>query len=463
MNAWTAGYRYVTTSEARVPDGTRDRMEEHMSDSDVSQDSARGGTGTAHGSSPGGSRWLLVAAGLLLQFSIGAVYAWSVFGGALEKAEPWQLSKVQASLPFTVTIGMIFIGSYVGGRLQDARGPRIVALIGGVIYAVGILLASFTNGEGDYWLLILGYGVISGFGLGFAYIVPIAMLQKWFPDKKGLITGLAVGGFGFGAVLTSPVAQWLIDKNPDDPTGAFLPLGIAYLAMSLLGASFFRNPPQGYAVPGFEPASDKDSGSGTGKDYTQGEALRTPQWYLLTAILTLSVSAGISLISQAKLSATDISGYSVSGAAALVGVLAIFNGGGRIVWAAISDYIGRMKTFAAILVLQGVCLILLPHASNAAFFAILAAVVYLCYGGTFGTMPATAGDFFGVRNAGAIYGLMLVGWSLGGIIGPVIASALIGEEKAYTLAYTTIGIIALASVLLTVVTKVPAGRKAAHD
>ena len=433
-----------------------------MTDSDTRGAGRPTGT-TSAAASPGASRWLLVAAGLLLQFSIGAVYAWSVFGGALEKAEPWQLSKVQASLPFTVTIGMIFIGSYVGGRLQDARGPRLVALIGGVIYAVGILLASFTNGEGDYWLLILGYGVISGFGLGFAYIVPIAMLQKWFPDKKGLITGLAVGGFGFGAVLTSPVAQWLIDRDPDDPTGAFLPLGIAYLVMSLVGASFFRNPPEGYVVPGFEPTSDEAGGSAAGKDYTQGEALRTPQWYLLTAILTLSVSAGISLISQAKLSATDISGYSVGGAAALVGVLAIFNGGGRIVWAAISDYIGRMRTFAAILVLQGVCLILLPHASNAAFFAILAAIVYLCYGGTFGTMPATAGDFFGVRNAGAIYGLMLVGWSLGGIIGPVIASALIGEEKAYTLAYSTIGIIALASVLLTVVTKVPAGRKVEHD
>lgn len=409
---------------------------------------------------PGGFRWLLVAGGLLLQFSIGAVYAWSVFGGALEKAEPWQLSKVQASLPFTVTIGMIFVGSYVGGRFQDAKGPRLVALVGGVIYAVGILLASLTNGEGDYWLLILGYGVISGFGLGFAYIVPIAMLQKWFPDKKGLITGLAVGGFGFGAVLTSPVAQWLIDREPDDPTGAFLPLGIAYLVMSLVGASIFRNPPAGCVVPGFETTG---ASADAGRDYTQGEALRTPQWYLLTAILTLSVSAGISLISQAKLSATDISGYSVTGAATLVGVLAIFNGAGRIVWAAISDYIGRMRTFAAILLLQGVCLILLPHASNAAFFAVLAAIVYLCYGGTFGTMPATAGDFFGVRNAGAIYGLMLVGWSLGGIIGPIIASALIGEDQAYTVAYTTIGVIALASVVLTFVTKVPRGREAAVE
>jgi OFA family oxalate/formate antiporter-like MFS transporter len=355
---------------------------------------------------------------------------------------------------------MIFIGSYGGGRLQDAKGPRLVALVGGIIYAVGILLASFTNGEGDYWLLILGYGVISGFGLGFAYIVPIAMLQKWFPDKTGLITGLAVGGFGFGAVLTSPVAQWLIDKEPGDPTGAFLPLGIGYLVMSLIGASVFRNPPEGYTVPGFEPA-EKGGGSEVGVDYTQGEALRTPQWYLLTAILTLSVSAGISLISQAKLSATDISGYSVTGAATLVGVLAIFNGAGRIIWAAISDYIGRMKTFAAILILQGVCLIVLPHAGNVALFAVLAAIVYLCYGGTFGTMPATAGDFFGVRFAGAIYGLMLIGWSLGGIIGPIIASALIGEDKAYTVAYTTIGIIALASVVLTFITKVPAKRREA--
>jgi OFA family oxalate/formate antiporter-like MFS transporter len=408
---------------------------------------------------PGGFRWLLVAGGLLLQFSIGAVYAWSVFGGALEEAEAWQLSKVKASLPFTVTIGMIFIGSYVGGRIQDVKGPRIVAMAGGVVYAIGILLASFAHSADDYWLVIVGYGVISGFGLGFAYIVPIAMLQKWFPDKTGLITGLAVGGFGFGAVLTSPVAQWLIDRDPEDPTSAFLPLGIAYLVMSLAGAALFRNPPEGYTVPGYEPAADDGSGSDAGKEYTQGEALRTPQWYLLTGILTLSVSAGISLISQAKLSATDIAGYSVTGAATLVGVLAIFNGGGRIVWAAISDHAGRMKTFAAILVLQGLCLIVLPHAGNPILFFVLAAIVYLCYGGTFGTMPATAGDFFGVRNAGAIYGLMLVGWSLGGIIGPVIASALIGEEKAYTLAYTTIGIIALASVLLTFVTKVPAARR----
>jgi MFS transporter, OFA family, oxalate/formate antiporter len=427
---------------------------------DRSVDSTRSGAEGAD-ATPGSFRWVLVGAALLLQFSIGAVYAWSVFGGALEQADSWQLGKLRASLPFTVTIAMIFVGTYLGGRLQDRRGPRPVALIGGIVYAVGIILASFTNGAEDYWLLILGYGVISGFGLGFAYIVPIAMLQKWFPDKTGLITGLAVGGFGFGAVLTSPVAQWLIDRDPQDPTSAFLPLGIAYLAMSLAGASVFRNPPEGYTVPGYEPADDgaDESADGAG-DFTQGEALRTPQWYLLTAMLTLSVSAGISLISQAKLSAADIAGYGVGGAATLVGILAIFNGAGRIVWAAISDVIGRMPTFAAILGLQGICLIVLPHATNALLFAVLASVIYLCYGGTFGTMPATAGDFFGIRNAGAIYGLMLIGWSLGGIIGPVIASALIGDDKSYTVAYTTIGIIALASVALTFITKVPKQRSA---
>jgi MFS transporter, OFA family, oxalate/formate antiporter len=339
-----------------------------------------------------------------------------------------------------------------------------------------VLLAGFAQSSDQFWLLVLGYGVISGFGLGVAYIVPIAMLQKWFPDKRGLITGLAVGGFGFGAVLTAPVANWLIDKNPDVPTRAFIPLGIAYLVMSLIGASVFRNPPEGYVVPGHEPkAADagkaKDS-TARGHDYEPGEALRTPQWYFLTAILTLNVTAGIALISQAAASATDIAGYTTTAAASVVGILAIFNGAGRIVWAAASDYIGRMTAFAAMLGLSGVSLLLIPHADNAALFFLLAAIIYTCYGGGFGTMPATAGEYFGMKNAGAIYGLMLVGWSLGGILGPIIisaliggvvgpliASTLIGDVGGYTTAYTTIGIIALAAMVLTFITKPPKGRE----
>ncbi len=427
----------------------------------MADDGRHSGTSQAT-DNPTKGRWFIVAAALLLQFSIGAVYAWNIFSKALQAAPAFELSKLQASLPFEVTIGMIFIGTYVGGRIQDRRGPRIVALTGGAIYALGVLIASFAGSRDELWLLVLGYGVISGFGLGVAYIVPIAMLQKWFPDKRGLITGLAVGGFGFGAVLTSPIAQRLIDANAAVPTRAFLPLGIAYLVMSLIGASFFRNPPAGYVVPGYTPAT---SGRvvDSGKDYNQGEALRTPQWYLLTAILTLNVTAGIALISQAAASATDIAGYSATGAATVVGILAVFNGAGRVVWAAASDYTGRMPAFAAMLGLSGLCLLLLPHAGNAILFFALAAIVYLCYGGGFGTMPATAGDYFGVKNAGAIYGLMIIGWSLGGVIGPLIASALIGEDKGYGLAYTTLGIIALAALVLPFITKIPRTRQSSEE
>jgi MFS transporter, OFA family, oxalate/formate antiporter len=417
---------------------------------------------TTREQNPTQGRWWLVAAALLLQFSIGAVYAWSVFSKALGTASAFDLTKVEGALPFEVTIGMIFIGAYIGGRFQDRVGPRPVALTGGVIYAIGVILASFAQDRSQLWLLVLGYGVISGFGLGFAYIVPIAMLQKWFPDKRGLITGLAVGGFGFGAVLTSPVAQRLIDNNKDVPTRAFLPLGIGYLALSLIGASFFRNPPGDYHVPGFVPPTTGrvvDSGM----DYTEQEALRTPQWYLLMFILALNVTAGIALISQAAASATDIAGYTAVGAAALVGTLAIFNGAGRIVWAVISNYTGRMQAFALMLGLQGICLLMIPHAANAALFFTLAAIVYLCYGGGFGTMPATAGDYFGVKHAGAIYGLMLVGWSIGGVVGPLVISSLIGADKNYTRAYTTIAVIALVAISLTAVTKLPHTRQSARE
>ena len=426
------------------------------STTDTSGAAARPGAPAA-----GGNRWLLVGAGLLLQFSIGAVYAWSTFAKAFQDADPWSLSKVQASLPFTVTIAMIFIGTYTGGRIQDKKGPRVVALAGGVIYAVGIILASFARGSDDLWLLIAGYGVVSGFGLGVAYIVPIAMLQKWFPDKKGLITGLAVGGFGFGAVLTSPVAQWLIEQDPAQPAKAFFWLGIAYLVMSLVGASFFKNPPEGYVVPGHDQSAGAD-GTPKAAEFTQGEALRTPQWYLLTAILALNTTVGIALISQAAGSAAGIAGYSTAAAATVVGVLAIFNGAGRIVWAAASDYMGRMPAFAAMLGLQGLCLLVLPHAGNPALWFVLAAVVYLCYGGGFGTMPATAGDYFGVKYAGAIYGLMLIAWSIAGVVGPILISWLFGTgDPNYTLGYTTMGVIGLAAVVLTFITKKPKERRAA--
>ncbi|MDN3353702.1 OFA family MFS transporter [Actinomadura sp. DC4] len=401
---------------------------------------------------PTRGRWPLAGAAVLLQLALGAVYSWSVFSKALQADDSaFDLSKSTAALPFSFTIGMIFLGTYLGGRIQDRRGPRVVALTGGVVYALGILLAGAASDDSQLWLLILGYGVVAGFGLGLAYIVPIAMLQKWFPDRRGLITGIAVGGFGFGAVLTSPVAQRLVDHYSRVPTRSFIWLGLAYLAMAMIGASQFRDPPAGYAVPGWEP---KATGRvvETRRDYAQTEALRTPQWYLLTAILCLNVTAGIGLISVIA-SASKTAGYGTGAAATLTGVMGLFNGGGRIFWGWVSGLTGRMAAFLLMLGLQGVCLLILPHA-GAAVFAVLAAVIYLCYGGGFGTMPATAGDFFGLRNAGAIYGLMIVAWSIGGVVGPQLVARL-ADGDSYTTAFTAIGVIALAAMALPLVTRAP--------
>lgn len=407
-------------------------------------------------------RWLIAAAGVLLQLALGAVYGWSVFAKALHRPEnAFALSKAQAALPFSVTIGMIFLGAFIGGRIQDRRGPRSVALVGGVVYAAGVLLAGLADGRDRYWLLVLGYGVVAGFGLGLAYIVPVAMLQKWFPDKRGLITGIAVGGFGFGAVLTSPVAQRLVDRYAEVPTRAFLWLGPAYLVMATVGAAFFRDPPAGYRVPGWEPSAAGPVVR-AGRDFSTAEALRTPQWYLLTAILALNVTAGIGLISVAAASAQDIAGYSAATAATFTGVMGLFNGGGRIFWGWLSERTGRMPAFIGMLTIQGTCFLILPHASAPALFAVLAALVYLCYGGAFGTMPATAGDYFGLPNAGAIYGLMVVGWSIGGVAGPLVVANL-ADGAAYTTAFTTVAVIAFAALALPLIARPPAERPAPAD
>ncbi|GAB95650.1 hypothetical protein KILIM_024_00610 [Kineosphaera limosa NBRC 100340] len=401
----------------------------------------------------------MLVGGILVQVALGGVYAWSTFAAAFKSDESTlHLSALQASLPFQIAIGMIFVGTFIGGRIQDARGPRVVALAGVVIYALGIILSSFAREPGQLWLLLVGYGVLSGFGLGLAYIVPIALLQKWFPDKPALITGLAIGGFGLGAVITSPMAQVLIGNNPQTPAAAFLPLGLAYLVVGVLGAAAFKNPPSGYSVAAAHDASEPSAEAGQAssrRDFTQAEALATPQWYLLTAILTLSVMTGISLVSAAAGSAAAIAGFTAAGAATLVGVLGLFNGAGRILWAWISDRIGKMPAFVGILTIQGLCLIAIPHASAGWLFVLLAAIIYTCYGGAFGAMPSTAGAFFGVANAGSIYGLMLIAWSLGGVAGPLLSTWLIGADANYTLAFTTVGIIGVAAAILPLITKPP--------
>lgn len=402
----------------------------------------------------GARRWWIAAAAVLVQLALGGVYAWSVFSRPLEEAMGW--SKSQASLPFVVTIGVIFLGTLAGGRVQDRVGPRPVVLAGGVLYSAGVLLASLVEDPGQLWLLIVSYGVIGGIGLGLAYIVPIAMLVKWFPDKRGLMTGIAVGGFGAGALLTAPVAQRLIAGDEGDPTQAFLVLGLMYLVMTVAGGAFFRNPPADYRVPGYTGSAAAEEAAAA-RQYSLREALRTPQWYLLTAILTLDVIAGIGLISQASPALQSIAGADATAAAGLVGVLAIFNGAGRVLWAWASDHLGRMRVFVLMFLLNAVAFAILPFAGAVALFGVLAAIVYTNYGGGFGTMPAAAADFFGTREAGSIYGAMIVAWSLGGVVGPLLVAWLTERSDGFRVPFLLLAALSLLATALPVMTRPPSG------
>ncbi len=379
-------------------------------------------------------RWGALAGGVLVQLVIGGVYAWSLFARALTQPGALALGPVEAAIPFEVAIGMIFLGASVGGRLQDRSSPRVVALVGVVFYAVGHLVASLATGPGALAWLIAGYGVVGGFGLGMAYIVPVALLQKWFPRHRAVVTGLAVGGFGFGATVTAPLAQFLVGLTPDAPALAFRTLGLAYLVVGALGAALLASPP---AVA---------SGPAAGESLTVAEAVRTPHWYLLTATLTVAVVAGIALISMMATVAVDVGGFDVGAAAGVVGVLALFNGAGRVVWAAVAQRVGPVPVLATILVLEGAALIVLPHARGV-WLVVLAAVVYLCYGGAFGTLPSAAGATFGLAHAGAIYGLILIGWSLAGVVGPLVGAALAGAS-GYALAFGVLGAAALLGAVL---------------
>jgi OFA family oxalate/formate antiporter-like MFS transporter len=393
---------------------------------------------------PGPPPWLLVPAAMFVQLALGGVYAWSVFNQPLQTHFGW--SKAQVVIPFEVAIGAIVIGALIGGRVQDRTGPRPVALVGGLLYATGIMLASLVQESSQLWLLTLTYGLIAGVGLGAAYITPIAMLAKWFPDHKGLVTGLAVGGFGFGAVLTAPLARWMLEST-STPTEVFFWLGFAYLLMIGVGAALFRNPPG-------RAGDRRDDGS----SFTLGRALRTRAWWLMTAVLFLNVTCGIALVSQASDAVRSLAGASATVAATVVGMLALFNGAGRIVWAWASDRAGRMRACSAMLALQGVAYLLLPQAGSVALFFAIAAVIYLCYGGGFGVMPAAATDFFGTRHAGSIYGAMIVAWSAGGVVGPLLSS--LGFEwsgQTYATVFQVTGVIALISSLVPWVVRRPAG------
>ncbi len=272
------------------------------------------------------NRWVIALAGFLMQIVLGAVYAWSVFRNPLIKQFGWSVAQV--TLTFTICIFSLSVACFFGGLWLNKKGPRIVALTGGVLYGLGMFLASFSADK--LWWLYISYGVIGGIGLGFGYIVPIAVLVKWFPDRRGLITGIAVGGFGAGALVTAPVAQWLIQKVGVLQTFAYL--GVAFMLVVIVASTFMVNPPAGWVPEGWTPSATQ-SAQRAKVDYTLGSALATWQWWALWFLLFLNTCAGISLISQEAPIFEKLTAASAIVAAGMVGVVSIGNAVGRIFWA----------------------------------------------------------------------------------------------------------------------------------
>jgi OFA family oxalate/formate antiporter-like MFS transporter len=394
------------------------------------------------------NRFTIGVAGVLLQVALGAVYAWSVFRVPLMKKCSWSISQV--TLTFTISIFVLGIAAFFGGLWLNRRGPRVVAVTGGLLYGLGVFLASFSDQK--LWWLYLSYGVIGGIGVGFSYIVPVAVLLKWFPDRRGLITGIAVGGFGAGALVIAPVATRLIQQVGVFETFAYL--GIAYLVVTVTGGLFMQNPPAGWAPAGWSPSQTRAS-QRTARDYTLGRALSTWQWWALWLLLFLNTSAGISVISQEAPLFQETALVSATAAAAMVGVASIGNALGRVFWAWASDLLTRKMTFLVMFLVQAILFVSLPSIHSAAALTVAAFVILMCYGGGFGTMPAFAADYFGSKNVGRIYGLMLTAWGFASAFGPLLIASMRQATGEYRRGLLTIAGIMAVSMFLPVLVSPP--------
>ena len=394
------------------------------------------------------NRWGIAVAGVFLQVALGAVYAWSVFRLPLAKQFGWSISEV--TLTFTISIFVLGVAAFFGGLWLNRQGPRVVALTGGFLYGTGVFLASFSDHK--LWWLYLTYGVIGGIGVGFSYIVPVAVLVKWFPDRRGLITGVAVGGFGAGALITAPVATRLIQSVGVLSTFAYL--GVAFLIVTVASGYFMRNPPEGWKPESWTATGTRASQRST-RDYTLGEALRTWQWWALWLLLFLNTSAGISIISQESPLFQELGRVSAVAAASMVGVASIGNALGRVFWAWASDSITRRATFAVMFLAQVVLFWALPTINTPGVLTLVAFIVLMCYGGGFGTMPAFAADYFGSRNVGPIYGLMLTAWGFASAFGPLLIAYMRQADGAYGGALHVIAGVMAASVVLPLIVSPP--------
>lgn len=387
-------------------------------------------------------RWLVLIGSLLINLCIGCGYAWSVFSGPLREHFGWDAS--QAALVFTIANGVSPIVMITGGKIQDKFGPRWVVLVGGILLGGGLFLSGFVTSLTG---IILSYGLGLGLGMGLVYTCTVSNTVKFFPNQRGLVGGLSTGFYGLASVVAAPIANALIGYK--DVFFAFKVFGLVYLAIIVI-CSFFQ-----FKAP---VAAAPKAGSAAAKapvDKSWKQMLCDPMFYVLILALTLGATAGLMLISQGSAMAQEM--IKVDGTTAALGVslIAIANTAGRIIWGLISDKLGRYNTMPAIFILlcAGLFLITLAGEGSWVLFIVMAMLVGFCFGGLMGIFPAVTADNYGLKNNGVNYGIMFIGFALGGLIGPQIAASIRTASGTYVTAFVVAGVMAVVGVALSILTR----------
>ncbi|WP_275248402.1 OFA family MFS transporter [[Pseudomonas] carboxydohydrogena] len=388
---------------------------------------------------PGYSRWMIPPAALCVHLCIGQAYAFSVFNLPMTKLlgvtqsgpGDWKLTE----LGWIFSIAMLFLGisSAVFGRWVEEGGPRKAMFTAALCWASGFLISALGVHLHTLWLIYLGYGVIGGCALGIGYISPVSTLMKWFPDRPGMATGMAIMGFGGGAMIASPLSVWLMGKfHTATDVGVFntfVVLGCVYLFFMMMGALIVRVPAEGWKPEGYVPSAVASKKLVTTNHVFVYDAIKTPQFWFVWVVLFLNTTAGIGVLGQASAMSQEMFPGHITpiAAAGLVGLMSLFNMGGRFSWASLSDYIGRRNTYFVFMCLGFVLYITVPYAGgsgNVVLFVCCFLVIVSMYGGGFSTVPAYLRDLFGTRYVGAIHGILLTAWSAAGVAGPVIVNYL---------------------------------------
>ena len=383
----------------------------------------------------GYNRWLIPPAALAVHLCIGEIYAFSVFKVPLKDHFDTKLTPI--GIIFSIAIAMLGLSAAFGGRWVERVGPRKAMALAATCWGSGFLIGAVGVATTQLWIVYLGIGFIGGIGLGIGYISPVSTLIKWFPDRPGMATGLAIMGFGGGALIASPLESKLLSTFADRPqdalVGSFVVLGCVYFVMMMLGAMAVRVPPEGWRPAGWKPREHGESSMITSANVTATNAVKTRQFWLLWTVLFCNVTAGIGILEQAAPMIQDFfPSVTAAAAAGFVGLLSLCNMSGRFAWSSTSDVLGRRPTYMGYLGIGAILYLLLATAGTAsiALFVLFTGIILSFYGGGFATVPAYLKDLFGTIEVGAIHGRLLTAWSAAGIAGPLIVNGLADMETS---------------------------------